>query len=74
MFIAEIQDLHPELITHAGTVSDENILAFSSLQFSVAAPEIDKLVWTAVERSALSRPARCRICASLGREMPPGHC
>ncbi|RYG38138.1 MAG: ATP-dependent helicase, partial [Chitinophagaceae bacterium] len=43
MFIAEIQDLHPELTTQAGTVSDENILTFSSLQFSVAAPEIDKL-------------------------------
>lgn len=43
MFIAEIQDLHPELRTQTGKISEEDILAFSSLQFTVAAPEIGKL-------------------------------
>jgi len=43
MFIAEIQDLHPELGTTAGTVSAEDIFTFSSLQFTAAAPEIEKL-------------------------------
>ncbi len=43
MFIAEIQDLHPELTTQTGKISEENILAFSSLQFAIAAPEIEKL-------------------------------
>lgn len=43
MFIAEIQDLHPELRTQTGKISEEDILAFSSLQFTVAAPEIEKL-------------------------------
>ena len=43
MFIAEIQDLHPELATTAGTVSAEDIFTFSSLQFTAAAPEIEKL-------------------------------
>jgi DNA helicase-2/ATP-dependent DNA helicase PcrA len=43
MFIAEIQELHPELATHNGMVSDEQVLNFSSLQFSTVAPEIDKL-------------------------------
>ncbi len=43
MFIAEIQDLHPELITVAGHLTDEEILSFSSLQFTAVAPEIEKL-------------------------------
>ncbi len=43
MFIAEIQDLHPELATTGGTVSAEDIVTFSSLQFTAAAPEIEKL-------------------------------
>ncbi|HKO80536.1 MAG TPA: ATP-dependent helicase, partial [Chitinophagaceae bacterium] len=43
MFIAEIQDLHPELTTKTGKISEEDILAFSSLQFTIAAPEIEKL-------------------------------
>lgn len=43
MFIAEIQDLHPELKTETGIVGEENILTFSSLQFTMAAPEIEKM-------------------------------
>lgn len=43
MFIAEIQDLHPELKTETGIVSEENILTFCSLQFTMAAPEIEKM-------------------------------
>src|SRR5688572_14277842 len=43
MFIAEIQDLHPELKTETGIVSEENILTFTSLQFTMAAPEIEKM-------------------------------
>jgi len=43
MFIAEIQDLHPELKTETGIVNAENILTFSSLQFTIAAPEIEKM-------------------------------
>ena len=43
MFIAEIQDLHPELTAQAGKISEEDILAFSSLQFTIAAPEIEKM-------------------------------
>ncbi|MGZ8517574.1 MAG: ATP-dependent helicase [Chitinophagaceae bacterium] len=43
MFIAEIQDLHTELATQTGKISEEEILAFSALQFSIAAPEIEKM-------------------------------
>lgn len=43
MFIAEIQDLHPELATQAGQLAEEDILKFSSLQFTLASPEIEKL-------------------------------
>ncbi len=43
MFIAEIQDLHPELKTETGIVNAEDILTFSSLQFIIAAPEIEKM-------------------------------
>ena len=43
MFIAEIQDLHPELTTQLGKISDEDIFTFSSLQFSATSPEIEKL-------------------------------
>lgn len=43
MFIAEIQDLHSELATQTGKISEEDILAFSALQFSIAAPEIEKM-------------------------------
>ena len=43
MFIAEIQDLHPELTTLHGKISEEDILAFSSLQFTLASPEIEKM-------------------------------
>lgn len=43
MFIAEIQDLHPELKTETGIVNAEDILTFSSLQFTIAAPEIEKM-------------------------------
>ncbi|MEP7376645.1 MAG: ATP-dependent DNA helicase [Chitinophagaceae bacterium] len=43
MFIAEIQDLHPELKTVPGIVNAEDIFTFSSLQFTAAAPEIEKM-------------------------------
>jgi len=43
MFIAEIQDLHPELQTVPVTLSDEDITRFASLQFTRVAPEIEKL-------------------------------
>ncbi len=43
MFIAEIQDLNPALRTRTGEVSDEDLFTFSSLQFSAASPEIEKM-------------------------------
>lgn len=43
MFIAEIQDLHPELATQSGELTEEEILRFASLQFTLATPEIEKL-------------------------------
>ena len=43
MFIAEIQDLHPELKTLSVKISEEDILTFSSLQFTIVAPEIEKM-------------------------------
>ena len=43
MFIAEIQDLHPELATEARQLTADEIVLFSSLQFTLAAPEIEKM-------------------------------
>ena len=43
MFIAEIQDLHPELKTETGIIKAEDIFSFSVLQFTAAAPEIEKM-------------------------------
>jgi len=42
MFIAEIQEHHPEIITEKKTISEEDLFAFQSLQFTAQAPEIDK--------------------------------
>ncbi|MFC0773932.1 ATP-dependent helicase [Terrimonas alba] len=50
MFIAEIQDLHPELKTEHITLNDEDIFTFSSLQFKETAPEIERLEKEFIER------------------------
>ena len=42
MFIAEIQEQHPEFGTEKVAVSEEALFEFQSLQFSAQAPEIDK--------------------------------
>ena len=43
MFIAEIQDQHPQLTTTAVTVSQEDLSLFAALQFGETAPEIERL-------------------------------
>lgn len=42
MFIAEIQEQHPEFSTEKMAISEEALFEFQSLQFSAQAPEIDK--------------------------------
>ncbi len=42
MFIAEIQEQHPEFSTEKIAISEEELFEFQSLQFSAQAPEIDK--------------------------------
>lgn len=43
MFIAEIQDQHPELITQQGQITEDEVTFFSTLQFKQVAPEVAKL-------------------------------
>ncbi len=43
MFIAEIQDQHPELITQQGQITEDEVSFFSTLQFKQVAPEVAKL-------------------------------
>ncbi len=43
MFIAEIQDQHPELITQQEQITEEEVTFFSTLQFKQVAPEVAKL-------------------------------
>ncbi len=43
MFIAEIQDQHPQLTTTAVTISQEDLSLFAALQFGETAPEIERL-------------------------------
>jgi DNA helicase-2/ATP-dependent DNA helicase PcrA len=43
MFIAEIQELFPDLKTEYGKVSEEDVVTFQTLQFTEAAPEIAKI-------------------------------
>ncbi len=43
MFIAEIQDQHPELITQQDQVTEDEVTYFSTLQFRQVAPELAKL-------------------------------
>lgn len=42
MFIAEIQQYHPEIITEKVLVTEDDLFAFQSLQFTAQAPEINK--------------------------------
>ena len=41
--IAEIHDQHPELITHQGLITEDEVSYFSTLQFKQVAPEVAKL-------------------------------
>ncbi len=41
MFVAEIKEAHPQLITKEITLSEEELFAFQELQFLPQAPEID---------------------------------
>jgi len=43
MFIAEIQDRHPDIVTLPGEITEEESITFSALQFGEMAPEIERL-------------------------------
>ncbi|HRH61038.1 MAG TPA: PD-(D/E)XK nuclease family protein, partial [Chitinophagaceae bacterium] len=43
IFITEIKEVHTDIATEPGKVSEENILLFSELQFKEMSPEIEKL-------------------------------
>lgn len=42
MFVAEIQEQHPEFISEKITVSENDLFEFQALQFTAQAPQIDK--------------------------------
>ncbi len=43
MFIAEIQDQHPLIVTLPGVITEEESITFAALQFGEMAPEIERL-------------------------------
>jgi DNA helicase II / ATP-dependent DNA helicase PcrA len=70
MFIAEIQEQHPDIVLTPGTITPDELLTFSSLQFLETAPEIDKLEEDFVSRllekfvmnvTALNNYLRCPL-------------